>query len=207
MARRKRSEEKEYKNPKTRAKKRRAREKKRRRRTFGPYILIFILLSAAVFFGVRSLSHNVDRTVDRIEKATKTDDIAFMEDNMDRLDVIFEVLKKSYSDDSEKQEEFVRNNFKNLDIKVLNKLEIDRGMEVTLKISNVNYINCFDKVKNLEEENQHEAYMRELSKDGAEVKSTDAKIFLKKKLFGYEIYESRDFINGIIGGALDLVKW
>src|SRR5699024_121038 len=118
---------------------------------------------------------------------------AFMEDNMDRLDVIFEVLKKSYADDSEKQEDFIRNNFKNLDIKVLNKLSIDGGMEVTLKISNVNYIKSFDKVKNLEEEAQHEAYMKELSKDGAEVKSMDAKIFLKKKLFGYEIYESRDF--------------
>lgn len=206
MDRRKRSENKEFKNPKTRERKRRVREKNRKRRTFGPYILIFLLLAAAIFFGVRSLSHNVDRTVDRIEKAIKTDDVAFMEGNMDRLDVIFEVLKKSYSDDKEKQDEFVRNNFKNLDIKVLNKVEIDGGMEVSLKISNVNYVTCFDKVKNLEKENQHEAYMKELSKDGAEVKSTDAKIFLKKKLFGYEIYESRDFINGIIGGALDLVK-
>ena len=206
MARRKRSEKKEYRNPKTREKRRRAREKRRRRKTFGPYILIFILLSVAVFFGVRSLSHNVDRTVDRIEKAIKTDDVAFMEDNMDRLDVIFEVLKKSYADDGEKQEDFIRNNFKNLDIKVLNKLSIDGGMEVPLKISNVNYIESFDKVKNLEEEAQHEAYMKELSKDGAEVKSMDAKIFLKKKLFGYEIYESRDFINAILGGALDMVK-
>ncbi|WP_311491363.1 hypothetical protein [uncultured Anaerococcus sp.] len=206
MDRRKRSESKEYKNPKTREKKRRIREKKRKRRTFGPYFLIFILFVAAIFFGARSLSHNVDRTVARIEKAIKTDDTAFMEENMDRLDVIFEVLKKSYSDDKEKQDEFVRNNFKNLDIKVLNKVDIDGGMEVSLKISNVNYITCFDKVKNLEKENQHEAYMRELSKDGAEVKSMDAKIFLKKKLFGYEIFESRDFINGIIGGALDLVK-
>ena len=206
MARRQRNENKEYKNPKTRARKRKAREKRRRRRTFGPYILIFILLSAAIFFGVRSLSHNVDRTVDRIEKAIKTDDVAFMEDNMDRLDVIFEVLKKSYTEDPEKQADFVRNNFKNLDIKVLNKLDIDGGIEVTLKISNVNYVECFESVKNLEEENQHEAYMKELSKDGADIKSTDAKIFLKKKLFGYEIYESREFINGIIGGALDLVK-
>lgn len=206
MARRQRNETREYKNPKTRAKKRKAREKRRRRRTFGPYILIFILLSAAIFFGVRSLSHNVDRTVDRIEKAIKTDDVAFMEDNMDRLDVIFEVLKKSYTEDPEKQADFVRNNFKNLDIKVLNKLDIDGGIEVTLKISNVNYVECFESVKNLEEENQHEAYMKELSKDGADIKSTDAKIFLKKKLFGYEIYESREFINGIIGGALDLVK-
>lgn len=206
MARRQRNETREYKNPKTRARKRREREKRRRRRTFGPYILIFILLSAAIFFGVRSLSHNVDRTVDRIEKAIKTDDVAFMEDNMDRLDVIFEVLKKSYSEDPEKQADFVRNNFKNLDIKVLNKLDIDGGIEVTLKISNVNYVECFDAVKNLEEENQHEAYMKELSKDGADIKNTDAKIFLKKKLFGYEIYESREFINGIIGKALDLVK-
>lgn len=206
MARRKRSEKKEYRNPKTREKRRRAREKRRRRKTFGPYILIFILLSVAVFFGVRSLSHNVDRTVGRIERAIKTDDVAFMEDNMDRLDVIFEVLKKSYADDGEKQEDFIRNNFKNLDIKVLNKLSIDGGMEVPLKISNVNYIESFDKVKNLEEEAQHEAYMKELSKDGAEVKSMDAKIFLKKKLFGYEIYESRDFINAILGGALDMVK-
>lgn len=206
MARRQREKTREYKNPKTRERKRREREKRRRRKTFGPYILIFILLSAAIFFGVRSLSHNVDRTVDRIEKAIKTDDVSFMEENMDRLDVIFEVLKKSYSEDPEKQADFVRNNFKNLDIEVLNKPEIDGGIEVTLKISNVNYVECFEEVKHLEKENQHEAYMKELSKDGADIKSTDAKIFLKKKLFGYEIYESREFINGIIGKALDLVK-
>ena len=206
MARRKRSERREYKNPKTRARKRRAREKRRRRRTFGPYILIFILLVAAIFFGTRSLSHNVDRTVEKIEKSIKTDDTAFMENNMDRLDLIFEVLKKSYSDDKNEQDEFVRNNFKNLDIKVLNKPAIDGGMEVTLKISNINYVESFEEIKHLEKENQHEAYMRELSKDGADVKSTDAKIFLKKKLFGYEIYESREFINGILGGALDMVQ-
>ena len=146
MARQKRSEEKEYKNPKTRERKRRAREKRRKRKTFGPYILIFILLVAAVFFGARSLSHSVNRTVDRIEKAIKTDDTAFMEENMDRLDVIFDVLKKSYSDDLEKQDEFVRNNFKNLDIKVLNKLDIDGGVEGTLKISNVNYVTCFEPI-------------------------------------------------------------
>ena len=61
MDRRKRSENKEYKNPKTRERKKRVREKRRKRRTFGPYILIFILLSASIFFGVRSLSHNVER--------------------------------------------------------------------------------------------------------------------------------------------------
>lgn len=206
MARRQRNQTREYRNPKTRERQRRTREKRRRRKTFGPYILIFILLSAAIFFGVRSLSHSVDRTVDRIEKSIKTDDVAFMEDNMDRLDVIFEVLKKSYSEDTKKQDEFIRNNFKNLDIEVLNKPDIEGGVEVTLKISNINYVESFNAVKNLEEENQHEAYMKELSKDGADIKSTDAKIFLKRKLFGYEIYESREFINGIIGGALDLVK-
>ena len=48
--------------------------------------------------------------------------------------------------------------------------------------------------------------MRKLSASDANLKNTDAKIFLKKKLFGYDIYESREFINGIIGGALDLVN-
>lgn len=189
-----------------RTRRRKAREKKRRRRTFGPYILIFILIIASVFFISRSISHNVDRTVARIESAIKNDDEAFMKENMDRIDLIFDVLKKSYSEDEVKQEDFIKNNFKNLDIKVLNKLDIDGGKEISLRISNVNYVEEFDKVKNIEEANQHEEYMRKLSASDAKLKNTDAKIFLKKKLFGYDIYESREFINGIIGGALDLVN-
>ncbi len=189
-----------------RTRRRKAREKKRKRRTFGPYILIFILLIASVFFISRSISHNVDRTVARIESAIKGDDELFMKENMDRIDLIFDVLKKSYSEDEVKQEDFIKNNFKNLDIKVLNKLDIDGGKEISLRISNVNYVEEFDKVKNIEEANQHEEYMRKLSASDAKFKNTDAKIFLKKKLFGYDIYESREFINGIIGGALDLVN-
>ena len=189
-----------------RTRRRKAREKKRKRRTFGPYILIFILLIASVFFIARSISHNVDRTVARIESAIKGDDEVFMKENMDRIDLIFDVLKKSYSEDEIKQEDFIKNNFKNLDIKVLNKLDIDGGKEISLRISNVNYVEEFDKVKNIEEANQHEEYMRKLSASDAKLKNTDAKIFLKKKLFGYDIYESREFINGIIGGALDLVN-
>ncbi|WP_296129203.1 hypothetical protein [uncultured Anaerococcus sp.] len=189
-----------------RTRRRKAREKKRRRRTFGPYILILILLMTSIFFVARSISHNVDRTVARIESAIKNDDELFMKENMDRIDLIFEVLKKSYSEDEVKQKDFVKNNFKNLDIKVLNKLDIDGGKEISLRISNVNYVEEFDKVKNIEEINQHEEYMRKLSASDANLKNTDAKIFLKKKLFGYDIYESREFINGIIGGALDLVN-
>lgn len=189
-----------------RTRRRKAREKKRRRRTFGPYILILILLMTSIFFIARSISHNVDRTVARIESAIKNDDELFMKENMDRIDLIFEVLKKSYSEDEVKQKDFVKNNFKNLDIKVLNKLDIDGGKEISLRISNVNYVEEFDKVKNIEEINQHEEYMRKLSASDANLKNTDAKIFLKKKLFGYDIYESREFINGIIGGALDLVN-
>lgn len=189
-----------------RTRRRKAREKKRRRRTFGPYILILILLMTSIFFVARSISHNVDRTVARIESAIKNDDELFMKENMDRIDLIFEVLKKSYSEDEVKQKDFVKNNFKNLDIKVLNKLDIDGGKEISLRISNVNYVEEFDKVKNIEEANQHEEYMRKLSASDANLKNTDAKIFLKKKLFGYDIYESREFINGIIGGALDLVN-
>lgn len=191
---------------KSRENRRKTRERKRRRKTFAPYILIFILLATSIFFVAKSISHNVDRTVEKIEKAIKNDDIEYISENMDRLDNIFDVLKTSYSSDETKQDEFIKNNFKNLDIKILNKQDIDSGKEISLKITNVNYVKAFDKVKNLEKENQHQAYMKELSSDKAEVHSLDAKIFLKKKTFGYEIYESRDFINGIIGGALDLVQ-
>lgn len=201
MARRKREVKK---NRRTRQTRRKKRERRRRRKTFIPYILIFILLSLCIFFIARRLSHSVDRTVASLETAIKTGDRSYMENNTDRLDLIYEVLKKSYSEDGEKQDEFIKNNFKNLDIKVLNTLDIEGGREISLNVSNVNYIEAFDEVKNTEDDFKHQAYMEELSK--AEVKNTDAKIFLKKKLFGYEIYESREFINGILGRALDLVK-
>lgn len=190
----------------SRRKRRRRREKRRRRRTFLPYIGIFILAIICIFFITRKVSHNVDRTIAKVEKAIKTDDTSFMSEHTDRLDIIFEVLKKSYSDEEAKQDDFIRNNFKNLKIEVTNTLDIEGGKEVSLKVSNVNYVEAYDRVKTTEEELRHEAYMKELSKDGADTKETESKVFLKKKLFGYDIYESREFINGILGRALDLVK-
>lgn len=185
---------------------RKIREKRRRQKTYLPYLLIFILLSTSIFFIARSISHNVDRNIANIERAIKNDDRQYIKNKMDRLDVIMEVLGSSYSDDENKKKEFLKNNFENLEIHVLNKADIAGGKEVSLEISNVNYIDCYDKVKNIDEKSQHAAYMKELSKKNQDIKKADAKVFLKKKLFGYQIYESRDFINAIIGGALDKVK-
>ena len=45
-----------------------------------------------------------------------------------------------------------------------------------------------------------------LSDPNQELNTREATIFLNRKINGYEINESRDFINAILGGALEYAQ-
>ncbi|EEB36576.1 hypothetical protein ANHYDRO_00566 [Anaerococcus hydrogenalis DSM 7454] len=117
----------------------------------------------------------------------------------DKIVKVEDVLKESYSTNKKEQEEFLKANFKNLHVLVKDKKKTKDGLEVDVEVSNVCYIDVFD---NLKKDRLHETFIKELSDEKQEKKTVRAKLLLDKKFSYYKIYESRDFVNGILGGAL-----
>lgn len=183
------------------------RKPNKRRLFIFPYVIMALLIIGIPFGIYQFYISNVNRTVDSLEKAIQTYDIEYMENKTERLPIILDVLRTSYSDDGSKQEEFYENNFKNLEIQVESVEKQNRGKEVKLKISNVNYIDVYDKVDDSEDDQKiHSDYMAALADPNQERNTREATIFLNRKLNGYEINESRDFINAILGGALEYAQ-
>ncbi|MFO3715493.1 hypothetical protein [Anaerococcus cruorum] len=180
------------------------RKQKRRSLFIFPYVIMALLIVGIPFLIYQFFVSNVDRSVESLETAIKTYDTEYIDKKTDRLPIILEVLRTSYSDDSKKQEEFYDNAFTNLEIEVENQEKKSGGKEVKLKISNVNYIDVYEKIDDSEDDQKiHDDYMAALSDSNQEKNTREATIFLKRKINGYDINESRDFVNAILGGALE----
>ena len=180
------------------------RKQKRRSLFIFPYVIMALLIVGIPFLIYQFFASNVDRSVEGLETAIKTYDTEYIDKKTDRLPIILEVLRTSYSDDSKKQEEFYDNAFTNLEIEVENQEKKSGGKEVKLKISNVNYIDVYEKIDDSEDDQKiHDDYMAALSDSNQEKNTREATIFLKRKINGYDINESRDFVNAILGGALE----
>src|SRR5690625_3476566 len=94
---------------------RRKRIKKRRKERIFRIGLILVILLALVF-AVRKLTSSNKKIASNIETAIKSYDEAYFDKNMDRMDVIMDALKKSYSKDEKEEKEFYEAAFKNLSI-------------------------------------------------------------------------------------------
>lgn len=180
------------------------RKQKRRSLFIFPYVIMALLIVGIPFTIYQIYISNVDRSVKSLETAIKTYDTEYIEEKTDRLPIILEVLRTSYSDDSKKQGEFYENAFANLEIEVESQEKRSRGKEVKLKINNVNYIDVYEKIDDSEDDQKiHNDYMAALSDPNQEKNTREATVFLKRTISGYDINESRDFINAILGGALE----
>ena len=163
-------------------------------------ILILVIFSAFYYF----INFNVNKNVEKLEKAIKTYDVTYLENNTDRLPIILDVLRKSYSDDSVKQEEFYDGNFSNLDLEVIEVTNKSKGKEVRLNVKNVNYIDIYDSVEGDEDQTVvHNNYVKKLLTPSKDRTVMEANIFLERTIKGYRVYETREFINAILGGALE----
>ncbi|WP_394010739.1 hypothetical protein [Anaerococcus cruorum] len=183
------------------------RKQKRRSLFIFPYVIMALLIVGIPFLIYQFFVSNVDRSVEGLETAIKTYDTEYIDKKTDRLPIILEVLRTSYSDDSKKQEEFYDNAFTNLEIEVENQEKKSGGKEVKLKISNVNYIDVYEKIDDSEDDQKiHDDYMAALSDPNQEKNTREATVFLKRTLSGYDINESRDFVNAILGGALEYAE-
>ena len=86
-------------------------------------------------------------------------------------------------------------------IEVTNK---SKGKEVRLNVKNVNYIDIYDSVEGDEDQTVvHNNYVKKLLTPSKDRTVMEANIFLERTIKGYRVYETREFINAILGGALE----
>ncbi|WP_306483353.1 hypothetical protein [Anaerococcus sp.] len=178
---------------------RRKRIKKRRKERILRIGFILVILLALIF-AVRKLTSSNKKIAGDIETAIKSYDEAYFEKNMDRMDVIMDALKKSYSKDEKEEKEFYEAAFKNLSITYIEEKKVEGGRELSLEIENANYIDVYN---SLEAGSSHEDYIKALSREDNPKKKARVSIFIRDKMFSKKIYESRPFVNAILGGALD----
>lgn len=178
--------------------------RRRRKMSVLPYVIMAILILGIVITAYYFLNFNVNKSVEKLEDAIKTYDVSYLEENTDRLPIILDVLRKSYSEDSVKQEEFYDSNFSNLDLEVIDVTNKSKGKEVRLNVKNVNYIDVYDGVEENEDETVvHNNYVKALLNPDQDRSMMEATIFLERTIKGYRVYETREFINAILGGALE----
>lgn len=180
--------------------KRRNRRKRKQRDSLIKLLLVFIILMIPLFL-YQKFINTPQRTINKAVVSIKNLDYEKQEKYFDKITNVEDILKKSYSSDKKEQEEFLKANFANLKVDVKGKKKTKDGLEVEVDVTNISYVDVYDNLKN-KETNVHATYIKKLSNDNQDKLTIRAKLLLEKKFTYYKIYESRDFVNGILGGAL-----
>ncbi|OFO41658.1 hypothetical protein HMPREF3045_01180 [Anaerococcus sp. HMSC075B03] len=180
--------------------KRRNRKKRKQRDRLIKLLLVFIILMIPLFL-YQKFINTPQRTIKRAVSSIKNLDYEKQEKYFDKITNVEDILKKSYSSDKKEQEEFLKANFANLKVDVKGKKKTKDGLEVEVDVTNISYVDVYDNLKN-KDTNVHATYIKNLSNDKQNKLTIRAKLLLEKKFTYYKIYESRDFVNGLLGGAL-----
>lgn len=180
--------------------KRRNRRKRKQRDSLIKLLLVFIILMIPLFL-YQKFINTPQRTIKRAVSSIKNLDYEKQEKYFDKITNVEDILKKSYSSDKKEQEEFLKANFANLKVDVKSKKRTRDGLEVEVDVTNISYVDVYDNLKN-KDTNVHATYIKNLSNDKQNKLTIRAKLLLEKKFTYYKIYESRDFVNGLLGGAL-----
>lgn len=188
-----------YNNKKIQDKKRNRRKRKQRDRLI-KLLLVFIILMIPLFL-YQKFINTPQRTIKRAVSSIKNLDYEKQEKYFDKITNVEDILKKSYSSDKKEQEEFLKANFANLKVDVKGKKKTKDGLEVEVDVTNISYVDVYDNLKN-KDTNVHATYIKNLSNDKQNKLTIRAKLLLEKKFTYYKVYESRDFVNGLLGGAL-----
>lgn len=188
-----------YNNKKIQDKRRNRRKRKQRDRLI-KLLIVFIILMIPLFL-YQKFINTPQRTIKRAVSSIKNLDYEKQEKYFDKITNVEDILKKSYSSDKKEQEEFLKANFANLKVDVKSKKRTRDGLEVEVDVTNISYVDVYDNLKN-KDTNVHATYIKNLSNDKQNKLTIRAKLLLEKKFTYYKIYESRDFVNGILGGAL-----
>lgn len=188
-----------YNNKKIQDKKR-IRRKRKQRDSLIKLLLVFIILMIPLFL-YQKFINTPQRTINKAVSSIKNLDYEKQEKYFDKITNVEDILKKSYSSDKKEQEEFLKANFANLKVDVKGKKRTKDGLEVEVDVTNISYVDVYDNLKN-KDTNVHATYIKNLSNDKQNKLTIRAKLLLEKKFTYYKIYESRDFVNGLLGGAL-----
>ena len=188
-----------YNNKKIQDKKR-IRRKRKQRDSLIKLLLVFIILMIPLFL-YQKFINTPQRTINKAVSSIKNLDYENQEKYFDKITNVEDILKKSYSSDKKEQEEFLKANFANLKVDVKGKKKTKDGLEVEVDVTNISYVDVYDNLKN-KDTNVHATYIKNLSNDKQNKLTIRAKLLLEKKFTYYKIYESRDFVNGLLGGAL-----
>lgn len=188
-----------YNNKKIQDKKR-IRRKRKQRDSLIKLLLVFIILMIPLFL-YQKFINTPQRTINKAVASIKNLDYENQEKYFDKITNVEDILKKSYSSDKKEQEEFLKANFANLKVDVKGKKKTKDGLEVEVDVTNISYVDVYDNLKN-KDTNVHATYIKKLSNEKQNKLTIRAKLLLEKKFTYYKIYESRDFVNGILGGAL-----
>lgn len=188
-----------YNNKKIQDKRRNRRKRKQRDRLI-KLLLVFIILMIPLFL-YQKFINTPQRTINKAVSSIKNLDYEKQEKYFDKITNVEDILKKSYSSDKKEQEEFLKANFANLKVDVKGKKKTKDGLEVEVDVTNISYVDVYDNLKN-KDTNVHATYIKNLSNDKQNKLTIRAKLLLEKKFTYYKIYESRDFVNGLLGGAL-----
>lgn len=188
-----------YNNKKIQDKKRN-RRKRKQRDSLIKLLLVFIILMIPLFL-YQKFINTPQRTINRAVSSIKNLDYEKQEKYFDKITNVEDILKKSYSSDKKEQEEFLKANFANLKVDVKGKKKTKDGLEVEVDVTNISYVDVYDNLKN-KDTNVHATYIKNLSNDKQNKLTIRSKLLLEKKFTYYKIYESKDFVNGLLGGAL-----
>lgn len=188
-----------YNNKKIQDKKRN-RRKRKQRDSLIKLLLVFIILMIPLFL-YQKFINTPQRTINKAVSSIKNLDYEKQEKYFDKITNVEDILKKSYSSDKKEQEEFLKANFANLKVDVKGKKRTKDGLEVEVDVTNISYVDVYDNLKN-KDTNVHATYIKNLSNDKQNKLTIRAKLLLEKKFTYYKVYESRDFVNGLLGGAL-----
>lgn len=188
-----------YNNKKIQDKKR-IRRKRKQRDSLIKLLFVFIILMIPLFL-YQKFINTPQRTINKAVASIKNLDYENQEKYFDKITNVEDILKKSYSSDKKEQEEFLKANFANLKVDVKGKKKTKDGLEVEVDVTNISYVDVYDNLKN-KDTNVHATYIKNLSNDKQNKLTIRAKLLLEKKFTHYKIYESRDFVNGLLGGAL-----
>lgn len=188
-----------YNNKKIQDKKR-IRRKRKQRDSLIKLLLVFIILMIPLFL-YQKFINTPQRTINKAVASIKNLDYENQEKYFDKITNVEDILKKSYSSDKKEQEEFLKANFANLKVDVKGKKKTKDGLEVEVDVTNISYVDVYDNLKN-KDTNVHATYIKKLSNEKQNKLTIRAKLLLEKKFTYYKIYESKDFVNGLLGGAL-----
>lgn len=174
--------------------------RKKRSRSKAPIFLLVLGVIVLIFSLYQLHVRKPEVTISKAISTIKDGDLKKQEDYFDKISNINEILGSSYSEDEKEKDDFLKANYSNLDVKIKSQEKTEKGVMVHVEVSNINFIEVLDTIKN-EDTNFHRTYIDALEKGNKNKK--EAKLLLKRRFSGYKIYESREFVDAILGGALE----